>query len=259
MRLVETLDRHPTLSIAVSGGVDSMTLAYVAHLHSNTAASMVHAVSPAVPGAATARVRDYARRFGWDLRELDAREFQDPNYVANPVNRCYFCKSNLYDRVREATVGTIASGTNLDDLGDFRPGLHAAAERDVAHPFVEAGLRKSDIYDLARQHGLNDLSALPAQPCLASRVETGIAIDPIDLGFIEEVEKRLSDWLPGAAAIRCRITRNGVRIECDPLPAGEQMIDLNRRLTLLCVEAGRNLDAVTPYRRGSAFLRNAAS
>ncbi len=123
---------------------------------------------------------------------LDAGEQADARYRANPVDRCYYCKTNLYARIREATPDAIASGTNRDDLDDFRPGLRAAAERDVVHPYVEAGIDKADVYALAASLGLDDLERLPAQPCLASRVETGIAIAPDDLAFIDAVETRLA-------------------------------------------------------------------
>ena len=113
----------PGLAIAVSGGVDSMTLAHAAHRAGPPGLLVVHALSPAVPAEATARVRDHATRFGWRLTEVDAGEFADPEYRANPVNRCYFCKTNLYDRIAHVTEGPIASGANLDDLGDYRPGL----------------------------------------------------------------------------------------------------------------------------------------
>ncbi len=254
-RLVANLDRYREIAIAASGGVDSMTLAYVAHRFSEAVATIVHAVSPAVPSAATERVQAHAGRHGWHLLEIDAGEFQDPAYLANPVDRCYFCKSNLYHRIRSVTGLTIASGTNLDDLSDFRPGLRAAEELDVVHPFVEAGLRKSDIYALAKYHGLDDLSTLPAQPCLASRIETGIAIDAGDLRFVEAIERELAAWLPDAAAVRCRITMNGVRVECAPLPHGPDYLRLAKHLDGLCAAAGRHLDSIEPYRRGSAFLR----
>jgi len=124
----------PNLAIAVSGGVDSMTLAHAAHRAGIPGLLVVHALSPAVPAEATARVRDHARRFGWRLTEVDAGEFADPQYRANPVNRCYFCKTNLYARIAHVTEGPIASGANLDDLGDDRPGLladHIAARIDL--------------------------------------------------------------------------------------------------------------------------------
>jgi len=99
--LVAALDRHPRLAIAVSGGVDSMTLAHVAHQHSRTQATMMHAAGPAVPAAARLRVEDHAARHGWRLVVLDAGELADTRYRANPVDRCYFCKASLYGRIRE--------------------------------------------------------------------------------------------------------------------------------------------------------------
>ena len=144
---------------------------------------------------------------------LDAGEQADARYRANPVDRCYYCKTNLYARIREATPDPIASGTNRDDLDDFRPGLRAAAERDVVHPYVEAGLDKASVYALAADLGLDDLERLPAQPCLASRVETGIAIAPDDLAFIDAVESRLAVRLGAEAVLRCRVTHKGIVIE----------------------------------------------
>lgn len=254
-RLVAALDRHADLVIAVSGGVDSMTLAFVAHRFSGGRVSMLHAVSPAVPPHATARVRAHAGREGWDLAVADAGEFADPRYRANPVDRCFFCKSNLYDRIRSVTQATVASGTNLDDLGDFRPGLKAASQRGVVHPFVEAGIDKATVRALARLHGLDDLAELPAQPCLSSRVETGIAIDADDLGFIDQVETAVQALVPAGSSVRCRITHAGVALELDdPEAAGETA---GRLVSELCARTGRAFGGVRPYRRGSAFLRDA--
>ena len=163
-------------AIAVSGGVDSMTLAACAH-RGNPASVMFHAVSPAVPKDATERVERYGRRFNWNLQLVDAREFHDPQYVENPINRCFYCKKNLYGVIRQATELPMASGTNCDDLQDFRPGLDAASKHGVRHPFVEFGYHKRDVRALAHQLGLDELGDLPASPCLASRVESGIAID----------------------------------------------------------------------------------
>ena len=116
---------RPAMAIAVSGGVDSMTLAVVAH-RAKAGTQVFHAVSPAVPVEATERVKTHAEKEGWHLNIIDAGEIHDPEYVANPANRCYFCKTNLYDTVTGETTLTVASGTNLDDLGDYRPGLIAA-------------------------------------------------------------------------------------------------------------------------------------
>ncbi len=250
-RLVAALDRHDALAVAVSGGVDSMTLAFVAHRFSRAWVSMVHAVSPAVPARATQRVRDYAAREGWDLRIMGAGEFDDPRYRANPVNRCYFCKTNLYDRIRGLAEGAIASGANLDDLGDYRPGLKAAAERAVVHPFIEAQIEKAQVRLIARHHGLGDLAELPAQPCLSSRVETGIAIDASDLAFIDHAENHLAGILPQGATIRCRITHQGVVIELGDEANGEAARAIAAQL---CAQAGRSFAGLRSYRRGSAFI-----
>ena len=248
------LDRHEALAIAVSGGVDSMTLATFAHRRSPERVSVVHALSPAVPAAATDRVRALAAAEGWPLTVTGAGEFEDARYRDNPADRCYFCKTNLYDRIRSLTADRIASGANLDDLGDYRPGLLAAAERDVVHPYVEAGLGKAQVRTLARALGLADIAELPAQPCLASRVETGIAIDAADLAFVETAESRLTALVPDADTLRCRITRAGVVLEVGRETAAARDT-LTEIMVGLCRETGRHFAGTRPYVRGSMFVR----
>ncbi len=251
------------VAVAVSGGVDSMTLAVVAHRVLGPSARMVHAVSAAVPADATARVVRYARREGWRLERLDAGELADPRYVANPVNRCYFCKTNLYSTIAPlAGAGTtIVSGTNTDDLGDFRPGLAAAAEHAVRHPYVECGIGKAAVRAIAAGLGLHDLTELPAAPCLSSRVETGIAIDPEVLKAVDACERLVRD-ATGAATVRCRVRSHAVVIELDD--AALSALDGGRR-AVLAGEVGECMAAAgvsrmlrfEPYRMGSAFLRPA--
>ena len=256
--LVAALDRHDRVAVAVSGGVDSMVLAYVANLFSRAGMIAVHAVSPAVPASATARVEAYARRHGWCLHLIDAGELADPAYRGNPVDRCFYCKTNLYARIRAVTGLPIASGTNLDDLGDYRPGLEAARRHDVVHPFVEAGLAKNDIYALARAYALGDLAALPAQPCLASRIETGIGVDAATLKFIEVAEIELARLLPGERTLRCRVTHTGVHVECGTLPEGDERQRIENWASAFCAAHGRRFADLRVYRRGAAFLRTAA-
>lgn len=251
-RLDAALARHDALAVAVSGGVDSITLATFAHRR-GLPISVIHAVSPAVPAEATARVERLAREEGWALTVTGAGEFDDPRYRENPADRCYFCKTNLYARIRGLTDRPIASGANLDDLGDYRPGLIAAAEQRVVHPLVEARVTKAQVRALARALDLGDIAELPAQPCLSSRVETGIAIDADDLAFVGRVEARLTALIPGGT-VRCRITRSGVTVEL-----GEEAMDhaaaVETVVSDLCAAAHRVYAGTRAYRRGAMFIR----
>ncbi|WP_420391546.1 adenine nucleotide alpha hydrolase [Acuticoccus sp.] len=245
-------------TIAVSGGVDSMTLATLAHRRRPGTVRMVHATSPAVPSEARRRVEDHAAAEGWRLDVVDAGEFADANYRANPHNRCYFCKSRLYGAVDAVLAasggGPVASGTNTDDLGDVRPGLAAAAERGVRHPFVEASIDKAGVRALAAANGL-EFAALPAQPCLASRVETGIAIEPADMAFIDALETRLRELAGGSAAVRVRLRAAGAAVETDCAEA--RWPALEALAADACHAARRPFLGVERYRMGSAFKRPA--
>ncbi|MEM7404497.1 MAG: ATP-dependent sacrificial sulfur transferase LarE [Pseudomonadota bacterium] len=246
-------------AVAVSGGVDSVTLAALAHDVLGRRFQAFHAMSPAVPPEATARVRTHAEQLGWDLVVVDAGEFADPEYLANPVNRCYFCKRNLYDRIASVTEQQVLSGANADDLGDYRPGLTAARERAVRHPYVEAEVTKEEVRALARHLGLSDVQDLPAMPCLSSRVESGIPIRADDLAFVNSVELWLRDRLAARTA-RCRIGHAGVRIELDALALAraESMpdLDVETELAERCRATGRTLAGIELYARGSAFLHD---
>lgn len=256
--LRDGIGQYPELAVAVSGGVDSMTLAAVAFQVLGQKVLLVHAMSPAVPPDATVRVKAYSERYGWPLQCVDAGEFADKRYRDNPVNRCYFCKTHLYARLIEVWDGPIASGANLDDLGDYRPGLLAASEKNVVHPLVEAGINKAMVRAIATHLELTDLAELPAQPCLSSRVETGIVIQADDLLFIHRIERYLASEF-GAGDLRCRITAKGVRIE---VPDSIRQLhslkwnDVCSELERMVVADGRVFDGYTEYRRGSAFLHN---
>jgi uncharacterized protein len=246
-------------AVACSGGVDSMTLAFLAHRKMGPNVSVFHALSAAVPPVATERVHKYASREGWDLRVVDAGEFSDENYLANPANRCFFCKTNLYGVLSTAAEGTqLFSGTNVDDLGDWRPGLKAAENHNVRHPFVEAGLSKGNVRQLAAMHGLNDIAELPSAPCLSSRVETGIRIDPEALRTIDRVETLIRDRL-NPETVRCRIRSDGVVIELDDQKLGE-LTHASRDELIGAIKSSFQLArssrvVFAAYSRGSAFLR----
>jgi pyridinium-3,5-biscarboxylic acid mononucleotide sulfurtransferase len=261
-RLLRVLDGFEELAVAASGGVDSMTLAWFAHRTLPGRASIYHAMSPAVPAEATARVRAYGERCGWDLHVVDAGELADERYVANPADRCFYCKTDLYGTIRRHTDKPIASGANLDDLGDWRPGLKAAADHEVRHPLIEAGIDKKAVRALATSAGLFDLAELPSSPCLSSRVETGIPISIGALAAIESAERLLRSALD-SQTLRCRLRRDGLEVQLDQDSldrlGGEQRQDLGLQLSAICREHGIS-DAVRfgPYVRGSAFVRKTA-
>lgn len=257
--LASAVRKYEAVTVAVSGGVDSMTLAYAANQLLGSAATIVHAVSPAVPPAATQRVRRYAELFEWNLRIVDANEFLDKRYVVNPSNRCFFCKSNLYSSLSMLGIGNLMSGTNLDDLSDYRPGLKAASNFDVSHPFVEAKMTKSDVRQLAREFGLKDIAELPASPCLSSRIETGIAIDADTLRIVNRVEEWVSDKL-APETVRCRVQKDAIVISLDDLTferltEGDADQLKNEVEKLLPTRLDKTVSIGT-YTKGESFLRS---
>ncbi|MBM3945827.1 MAG: ATP-dependent sacrificial sulfur transferase LarE [SAR202 cluster bacterium] len=203
--------------VAYSGGVDSTYLAVAAHDALGEGALAVTAASPAVPAAELDEAADLAKQFGFAHRVIRTSEMDDPNYVANPVNRCYFCKSELYTKLTplaaEMGYAWVVNGTNLDDLGDFRPGGKAADERRVRSPLVEAGLTKREIRELSRERGLPTWDK-PAQPCLSSRIPYGTPVTVKTLSQIERGEM----FLRGLGFRELRVRHHGTmaRIEVPP-------------------------------------------
>lgn len=252
-RIIQTPGR---LAVAVSGGVDSVTLAAFAQRARGDNVEIFHAVSPAVPPEATELVRRLANTEGWDLQVINAGEFDDPAYTSNPLNRCFTCKSHLYGAIVGHTDSAVVSGTNVDDLSEFRPGLVAADMFGVTHPYVDAGIGKAEIRSLARELGLGDVAELPAAPCLASRIETGIPIDPQILPAVNRVERGLRSML-SPNAVRCRLRNRGVVIELDDHTL-ESLTDQRRELIERWVERQwPESDAavvIERYVRGSAFV-----
>lgn len=257
-RLEAVLAGMGDIAVAVSGGVDSLTLAAFAHRRLAARVEMFHATSPAVPAEATLRTRAFADREGWSLTVIDAGEFARAEYRANPSNRCYFCKTSLYGAIRPATGAQIVSGTNLEDLGEYRPGLQAAKEHGVRHPFVEAGIDKATVRAVARALGLDEAAELPSAPCLSSRVETGIAIDPVVLGCVHAAETLVGARLR-PATVRCRVRAAGVVIELDAatlggLGAADRAVLAEDVASLFRARGLERTVGFAPYRNGSAFL-----
>jgi uncharacterized protein len=204
------------VAVAFSGGVDSTFVLKVAV--DTLGPGNVLAVtgrSPSVPTEEIAQAGQLAARIGAEHVFLDTDEFENENYLANPVNRCYFCKTTLYTHMQRFIetrgIKTIVNGTNADDLGDFRPGLQAAGEFHVRSPAAEAGLTKAEIRKLSAQLGLPTADK-PASPCLSSRVQYGETITPEKLRMIEAAEKFLREQF-GIAECRVRHHHNLARIE----------------------------------------------
>lgn len=257
--LRECLTAMQHVTVAVSGGVDSMTLAYVAHQTLGDNAHMVHAVSAAVPPLDSQRVADYAKAQHWQFRTVTTGEMEQPQYRDNPVNRCYYCKSCLYSTLAKLGLGQLVSGTNTDDLGDYRPGLIAADEHQVRHPYVEVGISKQEIRAIANHFGLTALASLPASPCLASRVETGTVINPKQLELINHVELWLRQQV-SAPNIRCRLSATRLELQLDSAVLGqltyEQQQQLVSHTSTMVKQSGWNLPVtLAAYERGSAFIR----
>ncbi len=262
-RLNALLGDMDQVAVAVSGGIDSLTLATAAHRALGDKAVMHHAVSPAVPPAATVRVRERAAAESWALDIFDAGEFADPRYRANPVNRCFFCKINLYGAIAlridaAPAAAQILSGTNLDDLGEYRPGLQAAERHGVRHPFVETGIDKAMVRRLALRLGLGALAELPAAPCLSSRVETGIAIDPEILAMIDHAERLVRVRVnPRIVRLRVRPARLVVELDAAALEAlnDQRRADLGDEISVLAQGCGLGHPVqFAAYRNGSAFI-----
>ena len=247
--------------IACSGGIDSLLLATVAHRRDPGTTVVGHTVTPAVPSEGTARVVTHARDEGWDLRLVRSREFDDERYLANPTDRCYYCKTNLYDALVElgAELGrpgvTVLSGANLDDLGEYRPGLQAAAEHGVRHPYVEAGIDKAEIRAMARVLELPE-AELPASPCLASRLYTGTRVTAARLHAVELGEAVLRGH--GHDVARCRIRTTEVMVEVPDADRDRISEELLDDVTRAMRAAEPTLTAARldpqPYRPGRAVL-----
>jgi len=207
--------------IAYSGGCDSAFLLAIATQELGAGAIGLTAVGASLAPGELDNARAVAGVIGATHVEVESREIEDARYAANPVNRCYYCKTELYDLARaEASrrnISIVASGTNADELGDYRPGLKAAAEHTVSQPLADVGLTKQEIRELSRRMGLPTHDK-PQTPCLASRLPYGTAVTRERLSQVDRAEQVLRD--EGFRIFRVRHHDTLARIEAaaDELP-----------------------------------------
>jgi pyridinium-3,5-biscarboxylic acid mononucleotide sulfurtransferase len=191
-RMIARLETCGGAIVAFSGGVDSSLVAALAARALGPRALAVTAVSPALAHGELAGARAVAASIGIAHETISTDELARPGYRANGADRCYHCKSELYDALSalasERGYPHVLSGANADDIGDWRPGLLAAREHDVIHPLLEAGLTKAQVRELARELGVPSAEKV-ASPCLASRVPHGTPVEPAVLRQIDAAEQ----------------------------------------------------------------------
>jgi uncharacterized protein len=239
-RLVEFAKQFDACIVAYSGGVDSAVVAKAAKLALGGRAVAVTGVSASLAAGELEAAKRIAGQIGIRHEIIATDELTRPEYLQNAPDRCFHCKSELYDQLGRLAgargIATILNGANTDDLGDFRPGMRAAADHEVRSPLAECGLNKAAVRDVAR-HWCIEVWDKPATPCLSSRVAYGLSITPERLERIDAAEQLLREL--GLSKVRVRLHENElarIEVAVSDLPRlGEpavrtQVVDRLRRL-----------------------------
>lgn len=229
----------PGALVAFSGGVDSSLVAFLAHHFLGRSRAMaVISASPSLKLSELDGAKVFAGQHNLALRVVTTEELLNPNYFQNPSNRCYYCKHTLYDELAGLLVEFpdrwVLNGTNTDDLGDYRPGLEAAAEFEVRSPLVDCGIDKSGVRALAAHFNLECWDK-PASPCLSSRVPYGEQITAEKLRQIEFAEARVAE--AGFPVNRVRHFGTVAKVEV-PADRVDELAQLRGKLELQLMELG---------------------
>ena len=188
------LHSFPRVIIAYSGGVDSTYLLKIAHDEIGARAQGIIGISPSLMPEEHDEALQLAAQFGLPVSPVETHEIEDPNYASNPTNRCYFCKSELFDVLNQLSkidgYDAVCDGTNIDDMNEWRPGAQAGSERAIRSPLREVGLGKAEIRALSREIGLPTWDK-PAMPCLSSRIPYGTPVTADALRLIGRAEAHL--------------------------------------------------------------------
>lgn len=249
--LKKSIKKLGSAIVAFSGGIDSALVLKAAHEVLGEKAVAVTADSPSLPRRELEETKKIAMQIGARHLIVETGEAKEKNYLKNPNNRCYYCKTELYSKLKgiskKLNIENILNGTNFDDISDYRPGLMAADEHKVISPLKDAKLTKNEIRELAKHLGL-EIWDKPSSPCLSSRVPYGHEITMQKLSMIEKAENFLKDF--GINELRVRHFGNEARIEVndsDKKTISENMGSINKKFN----EIGFNKIEVANFKSGN--------